>query len=122
MILFGNAIFGGCLSTFNLWQGVYLLFHIRAYVSRTKNHKAARTTSKFGGFVCGFMAILVLEWVGIVLYFTQPHPAFAFSLEILRIRCILIVYIFVQLRDFTLGPTPTTSTIPNSEIHVRAVA
>jgi hypothetical protein len=67
---------------------------------------------KFMNFIIGFIGVLILEWVGIAIFIVESGRGTLLAYEILRIRCILMMYIFVQLRKITFGQKQNSSRKP----------
>jgi hypothetical protein len=65
-------------------------------------------------FIRGFVGILILEWAAIAEYISLNS---VLSLEILRIRCILMMYIFVQLRQITFAQKQKAPPVKVEEKH-----
>jgi hypothetical protein len=98
-----------------LWEITYLLHKIYHYVSKSKKHKIEQRIPQMVRFSCGLVGIVFLEWIGIGLLVIQGIAS-TLALEALHLRCILVVYIFVQLREITFGQRHSvTQRVP--EVH-----
>jgi hypothetical protein len=53
-------------------------------------------------FLLFSLAILVLDWIAIVFYIQRGRYFPLFALEILHLRVIFLVYIYIQLREISL--------------------
>jgi ABC-type xylose transport system permease subunit len=99
----GSVIVAGMTSLLNVWETTYLLVKIYSYISRSKKHNIQLRIPKFTEFTMGLILILALDWFGIYLFNSNGVNVIEYSFEVLHLRCILMVYIFVQLRDITFG-------------------
>jgi cytochrome c biogenesis protein CcdA len=105
----GTAIFAGFASFFSFCETVYLLYNIYLYVSRSKKQKNQQRISQFQHFALSITGILILENLGIALFVFGNALLKQISYEVFHLRCILMVFIFLQLRDITFGQERTNS-------------
>jgi hypothetical protein len=99
----GSVILAASTSLFNTWETIYLLSKIFSFVSRSKKHNIQLKIPQFTRFTTGMVGILTLDWFGIYLFNSNTMNSIEYSFEVLHLRCILMVYIFLQLRDITFG-------------------
>jgi hypothetical protein len=51
----------------------------------------------------GTVLVVLFDWLGIIVYLQSAPVSFQIGLEILHLRLIILVYVFLQLREISLA-------------------
>jgi uncharacterized membrane protein YbhN (UPF0104 family) len=114
-IVWGAALYAGCLSVVTFCETIYLLYKINRYFLKRPDsilQTRARNIKVFAGLS---IAVILIDLVGISLYLTQDKTVFFFVVEIMHLRVIMLVYEFLQLRDITLAKEKSESKLEPEE-------
>jgi hypothetical protein len=90
-------------SLFNFCETTYLLAKIYRHLSFSKKINIQLRIPVFVRFAFGSVVIVVLEWIGILVYLSDSYYLQLYALEIVHLRVVIIVYVFLQLRFITFA-------------------
>jgi hypothetical protein len=115
-ISLGTTAFFGCLSLFIVVQTIYLLYKIYEHFAESQRRAIELRIPVIRKFVTTTILLLGLDWTGIYLYLLQNEYFQFYAFEMLHIRVLLMVYIFLQLRIITLVKDEIFSTLQNKPV------
>jgi hypothetical protein len=104
LIVNGAAVYAGLVSLLSILEVLYLVKCIYQHLMEKKSTKMELKVTQIVWFILSYVVMVGLDFVGIYLFLepTRRHLA-PFAPLILQIRVILIVYIFISLRNLTLA-------------------
>jgi hypothetical protein len=95
---------------------VYLLYKIYEHFAESQRRVVELRIPVIRRFVTTTIVLLALDWAGILLYFMQNQYLQFYAFEVLHLRVLLMVYIFLQLRIITLVKDEIFSTLQNKPV------
>jgi hypothetical protein len=103
-IINGAAAYAGVVSLLSIMEALYLVHCIYLHLMEKKSTKMELRLVQIIWFVMSYVVMVLLDFIGIYL-FLEPslRHLSPFAPLILQIRVILIVYIFISLRNLTLA-------------------
>jgi hypothetical protein len=98
---YGAAANAGIVSVFSLWEVLYLLYKICRHKQQTNNTLKLRM-GPILRFAAIYVCIELIDITGVTVYILYYDLIFRFiAFEVLHLRVVLLVYVFLQLRNIT---------------------